>query len=327
MRGRFCILLFCCLWATLAGAQRVEERYEALTDSLRIGADRYIPYTERGYTLLLPDSGLPVTGLLICLTDRRFSTTGQDPRALLYPHALPQGLAVVYLSTGVPVDLYLHEASLRYVDSQLYDVVRAHGLVETPLLLFGSMTAGHRAMKYLEYVAEERSTWTPDLRGAAIAESPLDWSRMWYEGRKQARDSLTPVKAFEGELIQTLFADAWGVSPLEDPERYADFSTYTYFAADSGKRDAFRGYVLRAYTHMPIDYWNTLNGNGIYDCNYPDLCGLINEQHLIGNDRAELFVAEPVDRGPSYAMKSQSDTWLEVDKAELVEWALRVLAE
>ncbi len=50
-------------------AQNINESYTKLDDRLRIGKDKtnFLPYNNRGYTLILPDSAAKLTGLLFLL--------------------------------------------------------------------------------------------------------------------------------------------------------------------------------------------------------------------------------------------------------------------
>ena len=321
---RFLALLCLLLISRLLPGQRITSAYEPIADSLHVGAGNYLPHFDRGYTVMLPDSGT-ATGLLLAIEDRPPDLETADPGSLIHPAALAAGLGVLYLSTGVPVDLFLDTTSLEYVHRTLREVAQAHGLEARPVFLFGSMVAGHRALKYVEFVRRGDKPWRPDLRGAILSESPLDWVRMWFEGVKQFRDALTPVKTFEGQLIRTLFADAWGVTPVEDPERFAEFSPYSYFTEEVDNRLLFNDLFIRAYTYAPLNHWSTMNGNNVYDCNFPDMVGLINEQHLIGNRRAELVVYTPGETKSSHEMQKQADTWLRVDKQELVDWVIACL--
>lgn len=87
------------------------------------------------------------------------------------------------------------------------------------------------------------------------------------------------------------------------------------------KPKLYLGLSIRAYTYADIRYWFSAQGKGVYDSNFPDMSGFINEQKLIGNKKAELiaFHSNPDDK-LNNNLKSQSSTWDLVDKSELVDW-------
>lgn len=60
----------------------------------------------------------------------------------------------------------------------------------------------------------------------------------------------------------------------------------------------------------------------IYDCNFPDMLGVINELKLAGNTKAELIVFSNDTRAPATNMERQGNTWNLIDKQELIAWCL-----
>jgi hypothetical protein len=84
--------------------------------------------------------------------------------------------------------------------------------------------------------------------------------------------------------------------------------------------------AIRAYTYADIRYWFSAQGKGIYDSNYPDMSGFINEQVLAGNKNASLIVYSSSLTDPlKNDMRRQSTTWDLIDKKELVEWIIKSL--
>ena len=61
------VIVWCIFVSTTTYSQRIHEEYTSLTKSLRIGATEkdVLPYNERGYTLVLPDSAIEQKGVLI----------------------------------------------------------------------------------------------------------------------------------------------------------------------------------------------------------------------------------------------------------------------
>jgi hypothetical protein len=92
------------------------------------------------------------------------------------------------------------------------------------------------------------------------------------------------------------------------------------------KAKLYTDLAIRAYTYADIRYWFSAQGKGIYDSNYPDMSGFINEQVLAGNKKASLIVYSSSLTGPlKNDMRRQSTTWNLIDKKELVDWIIKSL--
>lgn len=308
-----------------AHAQKVYERYTHVDDSLRYGNGPrdVFPCGSRGYTLVLPDGQEAVKGAILILNDDRVNLqdTSRLQEGLIHQQANAKGFAVLYISTGIPVDLYFSERSLLYVDSLVRSVFTQYNLPNRNIFLLGAMVSGHRALKYIEYCKKGKSSFAPAIKGVVLSESAIDWVRQWYECQKQVRDHMTPGGTFEGNLISYLFAANLHDTPITNIRKYIDFSPYSYFDTKMEKPPLYKDLAIRAYTYADIRYWFSAQGKGIYDSNYPDMSGFINEQKLAGNTRASLVVFSSRLTDPlGKEMRRQANTWDLVDKKELVGW-------
>jgi hypothetical protein len=122
-------------------------------------------------------------------------------------------------------------------------------------------------------------------------------------------------------MITYLFYENMKSTPETDIRKYIEFSPYSYFDTKMKKPRLYEDLSIRAYTYADIRYWFSAQGKGVYDSNYPDMSGFINEQKLIGDKKAELIVfhSNPDDK-LNNKLKSQSTTWDLVDKLELADW-------
>jgi hypothetical protein len=315
------------LLATRQGfGQKIYESYTRVNESLHYGPGRHdvFPCGSKGFTLALPETKEEVKGTVLVLNDDRIdirdtSRLAKDTHIHRYANA--NGFAVLYISTGIPVDLYFSERSLPYVDSVLKDVFTRYQLPNKNIFLVGAMVSGHRALKYIEYCKKGKSVFHPAIKGVVLSESAIDWVRQWYECQKQVRDHLTTTGFFEGNLITYLFAANLHDTPVTNMQKYIDFSAYSYFDTKMEKPALYKDLAIRAYTYADIRYWFSAQGKGIYDSNYPDMSGFVNEQKLVGNTKASLvvFSSNITDPLPN-DMRRQSSTWDLIDKNELICW-------
>ncbi|HTI90752.1 MAG TPA: hypothetical protein VL727_09190 [Puia sp.] len=317
------LFFFVLLFAQQSFSQKIIEDYTSQQGSLRYGPGEkdLLPYGDKGFTLVLPDDGHALAGTVIDLEDSRLSAGD----TLLYKEfrneSLKRGFAFLTIATGLPVDWYFSENSLKYVDVVMKDTFTRFHLPGKNIFFLGLMTSGHRALKYVEYCKKGKSVFNPAIRGVILSECAIDWVRMWYEGQKQVRDHETETSFFEGNLVHYLFDEHLKATPVTAIDKYIEFSPYSYFDLEMKKPMLYKDLSIRAYTYADIRYWFSALGKGVYDCNYPDMSGFINEQKLIGNKKAELVVFHSnMDDQLSQQKRRQSATWDLVDKKELVEW-------
>jgi len=320
---RIFLFFFVLLFVQSSFAQKIIEEYTNQQGSLRYGPGEkdLLPYGDKGFTLVLPDNGRTLAGTVIDLEDSRLSAEDTLRYREFRNESLKRGFAFLTIATGIPVDWYFSENSLRYVDVVMKDTFTRYHLADKNIFFLGLMTSGHRALKYVEYCKQGKSVFNPTIRGVILCECAIDWVRMWYEGQKQVRDHETASGIFEGNLVHYLFDEHFKATPATAINKYIEFSPYSYFDLEMKKPVLYKDLSIRAYTYADIRYWFSAQGKGIYDSNYPDMSGFINEQKLIGNKKAELVVFHSnMDDSLQQHMRRQSTTWDLVDKKELVEW-------
>lgn len=306
------------LSAQLSG-QKIIESYTKLNDSLQIGVGKadFLQYNERGYTLVLPDSTNKITGILVSLEDEKFDLRA-DSTQQIYSQANSKNLAVLYLSTGIPVDLYFSEKSLVCIDTLITNVFSKYNLPNKNIFFLGVNLSGHRVLKYIEFCQLKKSQFNPDTKGIVLCDGVLDWIRQWYEGKKGIKDNFAESSVFEGKFITFLLEKNLGGTPKNNLEKYLNFSSYSYFDETDRNIKFFIDYPVRAYTEPATYYWLDAKRKTTFDTNFPDMVGIINELKLAGNTKSELIVfnqdKKNMDRrNPNY-------TWGLVDKTELINW-------
>ena len=65
---------------------------------------------------------------------------------------------------------------------------------------------------------------------------------------------------------------------------------YSYFDGRARHGSYFKEYAMRAYTEPATLYSLEVKGKTTFDTNFPDQVGIINQQKLAGNTKAELKV-------------------------------------
>lgn len=302
-------------------SQKLIENYIIQKDSLRVGSnkDDFFPYSEKGFSLFLPK--VEIRGTIISLEDAKINLTDSSSGSIFSKEVTENGFAYLHISTGIPVDLFFTEKSLKFTDSLITKIFKENNLPGKNIFLLGVMTCGHRALKYIEYAKKKNSKFYPIIKGLVLCESALDWVRQWYEGQKQVRDHLTELGFFEGSMVTYLFKQNLKCTPVTCMEKYVEFSPYSYFDRTMRRIQSYKHLAVKAYTFADTGYWFSAPGKGVYDSNYPDMSGIINELKLAGNKKAELMVFQKENTSGQHI--KQSSTWKMVDKKELMGWILK----
>jgi hypothetical protein len=304
-----------------SNGQKVIEEYFSQNDSLRIGVGKndFLPYGDKGYTLILPDTTNNIKGILLSFEDRKYDLNSNNAQQI-YHEATDKNIAVLYVSTGIPIDLFFSDKSLSYVDTTIKSVFTKYHLPNKNIFFLGVNLSGHRALKYIEFCKQRKSKFTLDVKGIVLCDGVLDWVRQWYEGKKGVRDKFAESSVSEGKLVTYLLEKNLKATPKTNLEKYLHFSSYSYFDDTDRHIKYFKDYAVRAYTEPATHYWLDTKRKTTFDTNFPDMVGIINELKLAGNTKSELVIfnqeKENVDRrNPNY-------TWGLVDKTELINWII-----
>jgi len=316
------LAFFLCTILSKVLLAQVTEKYTPQQGNVRIGAgDKdVLKYNDKGYTLFSPEKGISNNSVIIVLDDDRYDPV-RTPETQIHQYALPKGFHILYISTGLPVDLYFSMESIIYVEDVISDVFRKSGLKEPNVFFLAVNLAGHRALKMADRYHRLHGAPPFRLKGVVLCDGVLDWVRMWYECKKAVRDNFAESSLFEAKMLIYLLEQNLGGTPTDKLPYYVEFSPYCYLNESKHQFSYLTDVAVRAYTEPAPYYWMEAKRKGTFDTNYPDHVGLINQLKLEGNTRAELHVftqdKNNMDRrNPDY-------TWGLVDKKELVEWMLK----
>lgn len=305
-----------------AFAQKVIEVYEPLkNDSLRIGTGDYdfLPFIQSGYTLMLPNTKA-VEGVIIFLEDSGYDKKNKSAKQV-YDQASESGLAVLSVSTEIPFDFYFSKSSAVSAHRIIQEAFTKHSLPNKNIFFFGIGLGGHRAMKHIEFMKEDKYEFQLDVKGVVVCNSVLDWTSEWYKFDREKRNNRNNL--WEPTFVNYMLETNLGGTPKTHPEHYYDFSTYSYFDEKNENAKLYTSYAVRAYIEPAIKYWLKKHLKTMYDNNSPDMVGLLAELELLGNENTELIVLQPEDN-PSQK-KNPDSTWNAVDKGELIDWVLEQL--
>lgn len=319
-----CIFLLFVLPSTLSMAQEVIQNYEpAKLDSLQIGPGEhdFLPYIQKGFTLMLPKDE-PVKGVLLFLEDSGYDDKNKNARQM-YEIAAKEGFALLSISSEIPFDFYFTDRSLLSTHSIITNVFRKYNLPNKNIFFLGASLVGHRAMRYIHYVQHNNPKFQLNIRGIVLCNFTLDWTRKWHQ---HARDiKINRIDLWEPQFMNYMLETYLGGTPHTVPERYHEFSTYSYTDDQQRNIAMFKNYAIRAYIKPDIKYRLQTYYRTMYENNSTDIIGFLAEQKLGGNEETELVV---MNSNEDLSQKRNSQTtWNSVNKEELLAWILKQTME
>lgn len=300
--------------------QKVIENYEPLkADSIRVGKKKsdLIPFIQRGYTLMLPETKT-VRGVLILLEDSGFDKKNKSSKQL-YGQASKKGYAVLSVSTEIPFDFYFSKSSMLSTHHLIQKAFTQNNLPNRNIFFLGASLVGHRAMRYIKFMKEQKSSFQLNITGLVICNFTLDWVRKWHQHKREIR--INRNNLWEARFINYMLETHLKGTPRTALEPYLDFSSYSYFDKRNRNIPLYKDYAVRAYIEPAIKYKLTKQLKTLYENNATDMVGFLAELELAGNKNTELIVLQPKDN-PSKKKTVQS-TWNAIDKKELMLWIER----
>lgn len=292
-------------------AEEIETPVIVLADSMAIGA--HAP----GYTLVLPEG--PLNGLIVAFHPGR-DTSHQGYEMRLYTEAVAEQVAMLFVTTGNPVEFLFDTSRLAQLDRYIGEAILTYDLPRDRILCVGMSLAGTRALRYTQWCYAGHSASGIRPRAVAICDAPLDMLRFWRSGERAKHLGHSPISANEATWVNVQLEKHLGGTPEDMEEAYRNYSPYYHDLDIAPQLQLLLSVAVRAYTEPDVNWWMTNRGKSYYGINAPDAAGLINDLKLLGHTEAELITTSQQGVRPDGNRHPHS--WSIVDNAELVQWLL-----
>lgn len=312
----FSIILITSFSNELLSQHILEEYEQKKNDSIKIGIGEkdFLPFIQKGYTLMLPKKK-DIKGVLLFLEDSGYDKKNKISKQI-YSQASKNKFAVVSVSSEIPFDFYFSKKTAISSHEIIKKVFEKYNLPNQNIFLIGVALSGHRAMKHIEFMKEDHYEFQLNIKGIVLCNTKLDWAMEWYKYDREKRNKRNDL--WEPTFANYMLETNLNGTPKTNVERYYDFSTYSYFDEKKENIKYYTNYSVRAYIEPAIKYWFKRHLKTMYDNNSPDAVGLLAELELAGNKKTELIVFESDDEKDK---KKNSDTiWERINKKELMHW-------
>tara|TARA_B110000238_G_scaffold153220_1_gene165553 strand:- start:96 stop:1076 length:981 start_codon:yes stop_codon:yes gene_type:complete len=311
------ILLFLTIFSTKSFSQKIVEYYEPVkNDSLRvgIGENDFLPYIQKGYTLMLPRNK-EIKGILIFLEDSKYDNKNRSSQQM-YTQASEKDFAVLSVSTEIPLDFYFSKSSMISTHKLIREVFDKYNLPNDNIFFLGTSLVGHRAMRYIKFMKESDYEFQLNIKGIVICNFTLDFTRKWYQHKRDIR--INRINLWEPKFMNYMLETYLKSTPQTNPESYYNFSSYSYFDEKNRNIKVYKDYAVRAYVEPAIKYKLKNQLRTLYENNSTDIVSFLAELELVGNKNTELIVLQPEDNQSQ--KKNTQSTWNSINKNELMTW-------
>ncbi len=303
----------------LVAQQIIEDYQEKKNDSIRIGIGEkdFLPLIQKGYTLMLPKKK-EIKGVLLFLEDSGYDKKNKLSKHL-YKKASKNGYAVLSISTEIPFDFYFSKSSAVSSHEIIKQVFEKYNLPNKNIFFIGIALSGHRAMKHIQFMKEDKYDFQLNVKGIVLCNSKLDWAMEWYKYDREKRNKRNDL--WEPTFANYMLETNLNGTPKNNVESYYNFSAYSYFDETNRNVKYYTDYSVRAYIEPAIKYWLKRHLKTMYDNNSPDSVGLLAQLELLGNQHTELIVFDSDDKE---TQKKNSDSiWEKINKKELMQWIVK----
>jgi len=311
------LLLFLTIFSTKSFSQKMVEYYEPVkNDSLKvgIGENDFLPFIQKGYTLMLPENK-EIKGVLIFLEDSKYDKKNFSSKQM-YSQASKNNFAVLSISTEIPLDFYFSKSSMNSTHNLIQEVFNKHNLPNENIFFLGTSLVGHRAMKYIEFIKKGDYDFQVNIKGVVICDLTLDWTRKWQQHKRDIK--INRIDLWEPIFMNFMLETYLKGTPKTAQDNYHNFSTYSYSDENNENVKFYKNYAVRAYIEPKIKYRLKKHYRTLYENNSTDIVGFLAELELAGNKNTELIVLQPEYK--QFENRNTQTTWNEINKGELMDW-------
>ena len=224
----FFLLILITSFSNKLYSQNIVEEYEQKkNDSIRIGAGAkdFLPFIQKGYTLMLPKEK-EIKGVLIFLEDSGYDNKNKISKQI-YNNASKNGFAVLSVSSEIPFDFYFSKNSAISSHEIINKVFEKYNLPNKNIFFIGVALSGHRAMKHIEFMKEDNYAFQLNIKGIVLCNTKLDWAMEWYKYDREKRNKRNDL--WEPTFANYILETNLNGTPKTNAESYYHFSTYSYF--------------------------------------------------------------------------------------------------
>lgn len=295
------------------------ENYVAVPNGVKYFSDSLQLSTgPLGYTAYLPTLGLAEGVILFFQDAKPDSSRLLDEMKCVLP-AVKKNLAVIFLSTGNPVDFLFEQSELQKLDTLVHKSLEDNNLSKAKLLFAGLSLSGTRAARYAIFCENNRSAFGIHPKALVLCDSPLDLIR-FYQEHAAAYTLNFNQQAYATAAMVIPYLNKKLRSPAQNLQAYINYSPFCQADTLHKNAQSLSKIYIRAYHKPDVNWWLKFRRKDYYAMNSVDLAGFVRQLMLVGNENASLITILEESDGE----ENSPHSWKIVNNEALINWFVNI---
>ncbi len=272
------------------------------------------------YYALVPNE--QIKGLLIILP----STTEQAEEVLnsnqkLITLAYDRGMMT--LIPSINNNLCLEETALKFLNATFSDAIKQFHPPLKKIVIGGFSLGGMNAIRYTEMAYEDSSKTVIKPIAVYGVDPPLDLANLYYTFTRTIEKNVSNIAVQEAKSYLDKMNSQFGGNPESYTQKYNYYSMYSRNQSKGGNAKYLKSIPVRIYSDPDIDWYLKNRTVDLYDMNALNQTAMINELHMMGNERAEFINALGKGYRPNGMRHPHS--WSLVEPVDCINWIMRCI--
>ena len=258
-----------------------------------------------------------ITGTLILLPP-----TGQTVEEVINNNIKISELAfehgILLIVPSINYNLYLDPIAMIFLNTSFKEALAKYKAPKEKVIMGGFSLGGMNAIRYTE-LSREDSTLT-EIQPIAVygIDPPLNWTRLYYSFQRTEELNFSEGAVQEATTYLNKLHTEFGGSPAEVSTVYIKHSVYSRNKKNGGNAKFLIDIPIRIYSDPDINWHLKERQTDLYDINAIDQTAMINQLHILGNEKAEFVNA----LGKGYRLNGMRHphSWSIAEPNELMTW-------
>jgi len=217
----------------------------------------------------------------------------------------------------------LDNVALDFLNTTFAEAIKKYKIPSDKFVIGGLSLGGMLSLRYTEQSYENSSKTTIVPIAVFGADPPVDLSTLYYQFQRDIERNYSQPAVSEAKSYLTEMNKIFGGSPNQHPEKYVQYSMYSRSKQDGGNAKFLKAVPVRIYSDPDIDWQMKNKHRDYYDLNAPDQTAMINELHLMGNNKAEFI--NSLGKGFRLDGTRHPHSWSIVDAGDTINWIMKYL--
>lgn len=250
---------------------------------------------------------------------------GQIPQMVFPETKIPN---IAYMNSLLTVivaggdKIYADETVTEHLNRTLEDALKRYNIAPDKVVIGGFSAGGTIALRYVEKCMEKPEAYPIQPAAVFTVDSPIDLFELWeYMERELDRD-FSEAGTAEAKFVMNIMQEELGGDPDTHAEMFAALSPFRV-SAKHGHEKWLKDIPVRLYHDVDLIWLLKNRRRSAYDMNAAPASELISRLLQMGNDQAELMIAEQA--GVRSNGQRHPHSWSIVNEPDFIQWAKQIL--